>query len=84
MELLRQRYMSYKNVQLPIIVQQDEDGYYFIECPLFEACYTQGDTLDEAMKNIREVIEMCLEEEENKEILKDYRPQGMSLHTITI
>ena len=28
------------------------------------ACYSQGKTLDELVENIKEVIEMCLEEEE--------------------
>jgi predicted RNase H-like HicB family nuclease len=27
-----------------------------------KACYSQGETIDELMQNIREVIEMCLEE----------------------
>ncbi|HKZ83040.1 MAG TPA: type II toxin-antitoxin system HicB family antitoxin [Anaerolineae bacterium] len=26
-------------------------------------CYSQGNTLDELMKNIQEVIELCLEEQ---------------------
>ncbi|MFA4907959.1 MAG: type II toxin-antitoxin system HicB family antitoxin, partial [archaeon] len=30
--------------------------------PGLKGCYTQGDTAEEAVKNIREVIEMCLEE----------------------
>lgn len=52
---------------LPVIVEKDEDGFYVVECPLLKSCYTQGETLDEALKNIREVIELCLEEEsENK------------------
>jgi len=29
-----------------------------VECPLFRGCYTQGKTLDEALKNIKEVIEL--------------------------
>ncbi len=50
-------------INLPIIVEKDEDGFYVVECPLLKGCYTQGKTLDEALKNIREVIDMCLEEE---------------------
>ncbi len=45
---------------LPVIVEKDEDGFYVVECPLLKGCYTQGENLDEALKNIREVIEMCL------------------------
>ncbi len=47
---------------LPLLVERGEDGFYVIECPLFEGCYTQGKTLDEALANIGEVIELVLEE----------------------
>lgn len=51
-----------KNKKFPVIVEKDEDGFYVVQCPMFIGCYTQGKTLDEALKNIREVIELCLEE----------------------
>ncbi len=70
--------------QLPIFIEKDEDDFYVVECPLFEGCYTQGKTLDEALKNIREVIELILEEKVNREILRSYRPREISLHTITL
>jgi predicted RNase H-like HicB family nuclease len=72
-----------KEVQLPIIVERDEDNFYVVECPVFSGCYTQGRTIDEALKNIKEVIELCLEEKENKEALKNFHPQEMSFHTLT-
>jgi predicted RNase H-like HicB family nuclease len=37
--------------------------------PQLKACYSQGDTVDELMRNIREVIEMCLEELEEESTL---------------
>jgi len=49
-------------LRLPIIVEIDEDGYYIVSCPLFKGCHSYGRTIDEALENIREVIEMCLEE----------------------
>ena len=54
-----------KNRQFPVFVEKDEDGFYVVECPLFRGCYSQGETLDGALNNIREVIELCLEEKEN-------------------
>jgi len=59
-----------KTHQLPIIIEKDEDGFYAVECPIFSGCYSQGKTIDEALKNIREVIDLCLEEKENRTILK--------------
>lgn len=73
-----------KNTQLPIVVEQDEDGFYVVECPVFRGCYTQGKTLDEALRNIREVIELILEEKENQQTLKSYRPREVGFHTITL
>lgn len=51
------------NRHFPIIVELDEDGVFIVSCPTFHACHSFGATLDEAMSNIREVIEMCLEEQ---------------------
>ncbi|PZD73372.1 hypothetical protein C1752_02374 [Acaryochloris thomasi RCC1774] len=47
-----------------MMVEQDEDGVFVGEIPQLKACYSQGKTLDELVENIKEVIEMCLEEEE--------------------
>lgn len=73
-----------RNVQLPLIVERDEDGFYVVECPLFEGCYSQGRTLDEALKNIREVITLILAEKKSRNILETCRPRELSLHTITL
>jgi len=75
---------SSKKIQFPLVVEKDEDGFYIVECPVLEGCYTQGKSLDEALKNIREVIELCMEEEETRNFLKSYRPVEFSFHTISI
>lgn len=73
-----------KNRIVPVVVEKDEDGFYVVECHLFKGCYTQGKTLDEALKNIREVITLCLRDRENQKLFKEYNPQEVSLHTITV
>ena len=75
---------EYRGLQLPLFVEKDEDGFYVVECPVLEGCYTQGKTIDEALKNIREVIELVVEEKENQEILSRYHPKELSLHTIIL
>jgi len=55
-----------KKVHLPVLVEKDEDGFFVVECPLLPGCYTQGKTLDEALKNIHEVIEICVEEQKEE------------------
>lgn len=73
-----------KNRQFPVIVEKDEDGFYVVECPLFSGCFTQGKTLDSALKNIKEAIELCLQERENQQTAVSYKPSEFSLHTITL
>ncbi|MDJ0589633.1 MAG: type II toxin-antitoxin system HicB family antitoxin [Pleurocapsa sp. MO_226.B13] len=55
--------MTYKQQEFYVIIERDEDGYYVGEVPQLQACYSQGETIDELMKNMKEVIELCLEEE---------------------
>ena len=52
-----------------VVIEKDEDGMYIGEVSQLKACYSQGETIDELMKNIREVIDICLEEKENQQIL---------------
>jgi len=59
-----------KNLHLPIIIEMDEDGYHIASCPLFKGCHSYGETIDETLKNIREVIDICLGEEGVKELNK--------------
>jgi len=69
---------------IPVIVEKGEDGSYVVECPILEGCYSQGKSIDEALRNIREVVELLLEEKESRTILAAYRPADISLHTITL
>ena len=46
-----------------VLIERDEDGTFVGEVPQLRGCYSQGKTLDELMKNIQEVIELCLEEQ---------------------
>ena len=46
-----------------VLLEPDEEaGGYVITCPALPGCYSQGETVDEAMANIREAIELCLED----------------------
>ncbi|QSX67618.1 MAG: type II toxin-antitoxin system HicB family antitoxin [Dolichospermum sp. DET69] len=55
-----------KNKEFYVVIERDEDGMYIGEVPQLKACYSQGETIDELIKNIKEVIEMCLEELEEE------------------
>ena len=51
-----------RKFNFPVIIEVDEDGVYIVSCPLFKGCHSYGNTIKEAIQNIKEVIEMCLEE----------------------
>ena len=55
-----------------VVIEQDEDGIFVGEVPQLPGCYSQGHTLDELMKNIREVIELCLEEQVEGEVWPEF------------
>lgn len=47
-------------MKVTVIIEKDQCGYYAF-CPELNGCHTQGDSLDEVLKNIREAIELYLE-----------------------
>ena len=53
-----------------VILEPDETGGYVISCPSLPGCYSQGETIKEALANIKEAISLCLEDmrSENEEI----------------
>jgi predicted RNase H-like HicB family nuclease len=55
-----------KILHLPILVEQDEEDFYIVSCPVFKGCHSYGSTIDEALNNIKEVIDICIEEEKEK------------------
>ena len=56
--------MTARQREFFVVIERDEDGMYVGEVPQLRACYSQGKTIDELLANIREVVELCLEEEE--------------------
>jgi predicted RNase H-like HicB family nuclease len=42
-------------------LQRDEDGVWIAECPSIPGCISQGASREEALTNIREAIQLCLE-----------------------
>jgi predicted RNase H-like HicB family nuclease len=47
--------------RLPILIEKDGNGY-FVSCPSLQGCYTQGDTYEEALANIREAVQLHIED----------------------
>ena len=45
-----------------VILRREEDGRYVATVPVLPGCVSQGDTREEALKNIEEAIEVYLED----------------------
>jgi len=41
-----------------VVIEKDEDGAYIASCPGLQGCYTQGDTYEEALENIKDAINL--------------------------
>jgi predicted RNase H-like HicB family nuclease len=48
-------------MNVKVVLERGEDGYYVAHCPALRSCWSQGRTRDEALRNIREAIELYLE-----------------------
>jgi predicted RNase H-like HicB family nuclease len=48
-------------MKLKIVLEKGMDGYIVAYCPALRTCVTQGRTEEEALKNIKEAIELYLE-----------------------
>ena len=70
--------MSSVNQGFYVIIERDEDGYVG-EVPQLRACYSQGRTLDELMANMREVVELCLEEQGEEAL-----PEVVGIQKVTV
>ena len=44
-----------------IVVERDEDGVYIASCPALQGCYSQGDTYEEAVENLKDAIRLHIE-----------------------
>lgn len=48
-------------MKLPIIITPGESGWIIAECPAIPGCISQGKTKEEAIENIKEAIEGCIQ-----------------------
>jgi len=69
-----------RRLTLPIVVEADSDGY-FVSCPALQGCYSQGDSYEEAVANIRDAIRLHIEDRlaDGEEI-----PEGVTVSLSTV
>ena len=50
-----------KTYHFAVVIEKDEDGYY-AWCPQLQGCYTDGNTYEEALENLRDAIQLHIED----------------------
>ncbi len=69
-----------KRYMMEVVIEKDKEGY-FAYCPLLQGCYTQGDTYEEAIENIKDAIRLHLgDREKDKQVL----PSAESISVTTL
>ena len=67
-----------------VIIEQDEAGYFVAECPALKACYTQGRTYEEVVKNIRDVIALCLTDLKERGKVIPQQPEIIAIKRVEV
>lgn len=44
-----------------VIIEREEKGGFHAYCPALRGCHTQGDTYEEAVRNIEEAVQLYIE-----------------------
>ncbi|MCL2719118.1 MAG: type II toxin-antitoxin system HicB family antitoxin [Lachnospiraceae bacterium] len=59
--------------KLSMICSMQSNGTFFAICPEIKGCFTQGDTYEQAVANLKELVELTVKEdlshEDKEEIL---------------
>ncbi len=66
-------------MKFPVTIYPGEDGWLITECPIIPGCVSQGKTKEEALANIKEAIELCLEVRKEEGL-----PPFLPLHEIEV
>ena len=64
------------------IFEQEEDGGFSVSVPALPGCFSQGDTFEEAMRNIEEAIALYLET--MQELDSDWKPDVQPIFTVPV
>jgi len=54
-----ENYMS--SYRVSVVIEKDADGY-FAFCPELQGCYTQGETYEEILDNIKDAIRLHIQD----------------------
>ncbi|AEB67658.1 MULTISPECIES: type II toxin-antitoxin system HicB family antitoxin [Methanothrix] len=58
-------------MRFKVIISNGEDGWLVVECPSLPGCVSQGRTVEEALENIKDAIQGCLDVLGDRTLIKD-------------
>jgi len=48
-------------MKIKVVLEPQEEGGYFVYVPSLRGCYSQGETKKEALRNVKEAIELYMD-----------------------
>jgi predicted RNase H-like HicB family nuclease len=48
-------------MRFKVLISEGEDGWFVVECPSLPGCISEGRTVEEALENIKDAIQGCLD-----------------------
>lgn len=64
-------------MEITVVIEPQDEGGYTVYVPSLPGCVSQGETKEEALRNIKEAIVLYIEPDENEIIV--YRERGETL-----
>ena len=68
-------------MQYSVFIRKAPDGFYIASCPIIPEARAQGETYEECLANIKEVLELCIDfrKEQGEDI-----PQEIDARQVTV
>jgi len=67
--------------KLSVICKKQSNDSYFAMCPELKGCYTQGDTYEETLANLQELVIITLKEEADDEIKREIFTDRINIYS---
>jgi len=55
-----------------VVIEKDEDGWLVADVPELQGCHTQAKSMDELLKSVKEVIELCSEDQKQGKPVNEF------------
>jgi predicted RNase H-like HicB family nuclease len=66
--VLKHSKLKVSPMKFDVVIDQDEDNIWIVECPAIRGCVSQGQTKEEALENIKDAIIGCLQVRMEREL----------------